>query len=302
MLRIGSKQAIARCVEATRLTAVMTAFHFSMRHLCFRFPSGTEFLFPSSEGRYSTSSIGRATGAVSSLQRKSAFVAVGSRLGFKIDMDPDYGLNQKSESARAMTTKDQPARAPGMGEITRLLEQMREGTPKAAEELVSRVYPELRMLAARKMASELPGQTLQPTALVHEAWLRLFGGNGLECPNRAYFFAAAGEAMRRILVENARRKKRLKRGGNPERVDVDELNLAAPLPDDELLELDEALTRFAQSDPKAAEFVKIHYFVGLTQEQAAKELGVSLSTVERTLAYAKAWLFREIRRGRHPQC
>ncbi len=200
-----------------------------------------------------------------------------------------------------MNEKDQPARAPEKGEITRLLAEMREGDPNAAEELVARVYPELRMLAARKMANELAGQTLQPTALVHEAWLRLFGGSGLHCPNRAYFFAAAAEAMRRILVENARRKKRLKRGGNLERVDVDEVNLSAPLRDDELLELDEALTRFTQSDPQAAEFVKVHYFVGLTQEQVAREMGVSLSTVERTLAYARAWLFRDIQRSRSPQ-
>ena len=200
-----------------------------------------------------------------------------------------------------MTTNSQSARAPGAGEITRLLEQMREGDPKATEELVSRVYPELRMLAASKMARELPGQTLQPTALVHEAWLRLVGGNGLQCPSRAYLFAAAGEAMRRILVENARRKRRLKRGGNPERVDLEDINLAAPLPDDDLLVVDEALTRMAEFDPRAAEFVKICYFVGLTQEQAAKELGVSISIVERNLAFARAWLFREIQRSRNPQ-
>lgn len=198
-----------------------------------------------------------------------------------------------------MSTQRQPAGVTETGEITHLLDQMRKGDPQATEYLVSRVYPELRMLAARKMAAELPGQTLQPTALVHEAWLRLAGGAGLRCPSRAYFFAAAGEAMRRILVENARRKKRLKRGGNPERVDLDDVNLAAPLPDDELLELDEALTRFAQAEPKAAELVKIHYFVGLTQEQAARELGVSLSTVERNLAFARAWLFREIKRSRN---
>ncbi len=188
-----------------------------------------------------------------------------------------------------------------MGEITRLLEEMREGDPKAAEELLSHVYRELRMLAAAKMANEAPGQTLQPTALVHEAWLRLVGGNGLHCPSRAYFFAAAGEAMRRILVENARRKKRLKRGGDLKRVDIQELDLPAPLPDDDLLALDEALTRFAEHDPRAAELVKVCYFVGLTQEQAAKELGVSVSTIERSLAFARAWLFREMQRIRNPE-
>src|SRR5512140_2621413 len=127
---------------------------------------------------------------------------------------PESGYSQP------MTTT---ARVPVTGEITRLLEDMREGDPKAAEELLSHVYRELRAVAGYKMAHEAPGQTLQPTALVHEAWLRLVGGNGQRFPDRAYFFAAAGEAMRRILVENARRKKRLKRGGNLERVGIDDL-------------------------------------------------------------------------------
>ena len=197
-----------------------------------------------------------------------------------------------------MTTKAESARVPWTGAITHLLEEMREGGPEAAERLLSHVYRELRILAACKMAHEVPGQTLQPTALVHEAWLRLMGGDGQGFPSRAYFFAAAGEAMRRILVENARRKKRLKRGGNLQRVDIENVDLAAPLPDDELLALDEALTRLAETDPRAAELVKLLFFVGLTQEQAAKELGVSLSTVERRWAYARAWLFREIQKGR----
>jgi RNA polymerase sigma factor (TIGR02999 family) len=197
-----------------------------------------------------------------------------------------------------MTVRPESARARETGEITRLLEQMREGHPEAEEELLSHVYGRLRALAAHKMANEAAGQTLQPTALVHEAWLRLAGGRELPCANRAYFFAAAGEAMRRILVENARRKKRLKRGGNLERVDIDEVELATPLPDDELLALDEALDHFAQCEPRAAELVKLLYFVGLTQEQAAQELGVSLSTVERSWAFARAWLFREIQKLR----
>jgi len=196
-----------------------------------------------------------------------------------------------------MTTEAESAPVPGTGEITRLLAEMREGDPKAAEELLSHVYPRLRTLAASKMAHEAPGQTLQPTALVHEAWLRLGGGTGQTFPDRAYFFAAAGEAMRRILVENARRKKRLKHGGDLERVDIEHVALAAPLPDDDLLALDEALTRLAESEPFAAELVNLCFFVGLTQEQAAKELGVSISTVERKWAYARAWLFREIQKG-----
>jgi RNA polymerase sigma factor (TIGR02999 family) len=197
-----------------------------------------------------------------------------------------------------MTTEAKAARVPGTGEITRLLEEMREGDPQAAEELLSHVYRELRTLAASKMAREAPGQTLQPTALVHEAWLRLGGGTGQCFADRAYFFAAAGEAMRRILVERARQKMRLKRGGDLQRVELSDVELAAPMPDDELLALDEALTRLAQTDARAAEVVSLCFFVGLTQEQAAKELGVSLSTVERKWAYARAWLFREIQNRR----
>ncbi len=197
-----------------------------------------------------------------------------------------------------MTTKAKSARVSGQGEVTRWLDGLREGDPVAAEELLSHVYHELRALAARKMAREAPGQTLQPTALVHEAWLRLGGGEGARFPNRAYFFAAAGEAMRRILVENARRKQRLKRGGNLVRVSIEDVQLAAPLPDEDLLALDEALTRLAERDPRAAEVVNLCFFVRLTQEQAARELGVSVATVERMWAFARAWLFREIRKDR----
>ncbi len=200
-----------------------------------------------------------------------------------------------------MTTRDHPAQAAATGEVTRLLQHMRAGDPNAAQELVEHVYPELRRLAAYRMAQELPGQTLQPTALVHEVWLRLMGRGGQCFPDRAYFFAAAGEAMRRILVENARRKKRLKRGGNLQRMDIEKVDVPAPLPDDDLLALDEALTKLAAFDARAAEVVKLCFFVEMTQEQAAEVLGVSLSTVERTLAFAKAWLFREIQRGRDPQ-
>jgi RNA polymerase sigma factor (TIGR02999 family) len=198
-----------------------------------------------------------------------------------------------------MSNGAEPARGPGAGEITRLLEAMREGDPEAGEELLSHVYRELRALAARKMAHEAPGQTLQPTALVHEAWLRLGLGERARFPCRAYFFAAVGEAMRRILVEIARRKKRLKHGGNLVRVDIGNVDLVAPLPDDELLALDEALTRFAESEPRAAELVKLLCFVGMTQEQAAKELGISVATVERRWAFARAWLFRDIQKSRN---
>ena len=184
-----------------------------------------------------------------------------------------------------------------MSEVTRILDSMAQGDPRAAEELLPLVYDELRKLAAHKMAAEAPGQTLQATALVHEAWLRIAGSNAQAWEGRRHFFAAAAEAMRRILVEAARRKKRLKHGGNVARVEIDAVDLPAPMPDDELLALDEALTRFAGVNPRGAELVKLCFFVGLTQEQAAKELGLSLSTAERLWAYARAWLFRAMRKG-----
>ena len=198
-----------------------------------------------------------------------------------------------------MTTKAESAPVPGSGEITRLLAEIREGDPEAAEELLSHVYRQLRTLAAAMMAHEAPGQTLQPTALVHEAWLRLGLGEGAQFPSRAYFFAAVGEAMRRILVEVARRKKRLKRGGDLQRVELELAELAAPMPDDELLAVDEALDRLSQIDARAAELVKLCYFARLTQEQAAKELGISVATVERTWAFARAWLYRDIQKSRN---
>src|SRR5262252_7503802 len=166
------------------------------------------------------------------------------------------------------------------GNITGILEAAQRGDGAANTELFTVAYRELRRLAAWKLAGEAPGQTLQPTGLVHEAWLRLVGSNRGRWQNRAHFFAAAAEAMRRILVENARRKRRLKRGGQLQRVDLDEAALPSPMPDEDLLAVDEALDRLAQVDGRAAEVVKLCFFVGLTQPQVAKELGVSLSTVE----------------------
>jgi RNA polymerase sigma factor (TIGR02999 family) len=163
--------------------------------------------------------------------------------------------------------------------------------------LLPLVYQELRRLAAHKMAQEAPGHTLQPTALVHEAWLRLLKPEERTLfQNRGHFFAVAAEAMRRILVESARRKKRLKHGGHMERVDLNAVDLPLPMPDDELLALDEAIDRLATVDARAAEVVKLCFFVGLTQEQAAKELGLSLATAERLWSFARAWLFREMQR------
>jgi RNA polymerase sigma factor (TIGR02999 family) len=186
-----------------------------------------------------------------------------------------------------------------MSDVTRLLTAIEEGDPSAAERLLPLVYDELRKLAAVKMAREKPGQTLQATALVHEAYVRLVDRERAQrWDGRAHFFSAAAEAMRRILIENARRKSRLKHGGNIQRVDLDAVEVPLPLPDDDLLALDEALDRLAIVDSRAAEVVKLCFFVGLTQEQAARELGVSLSTAERLWGFARAWLFREVQKTR----
>jgi len=185
-----------------------------------------------------------------------------------------------------------------VNDATRILNAIPPDDAKRAGELLPLLYDELRRIAAHKMANEAPGHTLQPTALVHEAWLRLAGAGEPSWQNRAHFFSAAAEAMRRILVESARRKHRLKRGGQLERVDIEAVDLPLPLPDEELLALDEALDRLTAFDARAAEVVKLCFFVGLTQERTARELGVSVSTVERLWAFARAWLFREVQKER----
>jgi RNA polymerase sigma factor (TIGR02999 family) len=189
-----------------------------------------------------------------------------------------------------------------MRDVTEILHAAERGDAAAAGQLLPIVYGELRRLAAHKMAQEAPGHTLQPTALVHEAWLRLVGDAAPMFANRVHFFGAAAEAMRRILVESARRKKREKHGGDMVRVDVEAVEVPLPMPDDELLALDEALNGLIAVDARAAEVVKLCFFVGLTQEQAAKELGVSISTAERLWSFARAWLFREMEKARgHPR-
>jgi RNA polymerase sigma factor (TIGR02999 family) len=185
-----------------------------------------------------------------------------------------------------------------MSEVTQILEAIQQGQPNASEKLVPLVYNELHRLAAQKMAREAPGHTLQPTALLHEAWLRLGADAQPQWQSRAHFFAAAAEAMRRILVDSARRKQTRKHGAHLERVDADAIDLPLPMPDDELIALDEALDRLASVDTRAAEVVKLSYFVGLTQPQIAQELSVSLSTVARLWSFARAWLFREIQKTR----
>jgi RNA polymerase sigma factor (TIGR02999 family) len=179
-------------------------------------------------------------------------------------------------------------------ELTVILQRLEQGDPRAADELLPLVYDELRTLAARKMARENPGQTLQATALVHEAWLRLGGDDQQAWQSRAHFFSAAAEAMRRILIDNARRKKRQRHGGGAERVNLDGLDLAARMEDEPLLALNDALERLCTHDEEKARVVKLRFFTGLTNEQTAKVLGISEPTVKRHWAYARAWLFREI--------
>ena len=182
-----------------------------------------------------------------------------------------------------------------MADLTLLLDAIQRGEPDAAGALLAQVYAELRQLARAKMAREQPGHTLQPTALVHEAWLRL----GEQCfENRAHFFGAAAEAMRRILVERARRKLAARHGGGAEHVDMDGIEIAAPTEkDDELLAVHEALDNLAAHDPRKAELVKLRYFAGLSIDEAAEVLGISAPTAKRDWTYARAWLFREIKAG-----
>ena len=183
-----------------------------------------------------------------------------------------------------------------MSDVTQILQAVEHGDAQAANELLTLVYDELRRVAAHKMAHEAPGQTLQPTALVHEAWLHLGGDQQPTWQNRAHFFRAAAEAMRRVLVDRAREKQAMKRGGHLQRVDLDGVELPSPMPDNELLALDEALDRLATVDTRAAEMVKLCFFVGLTQPEAARELGVSLATAERIWGFARAWLLREVKK------
>jgi RNA polymerase sigma factor (TIGR02999 family) len=183
-----------------------------------------------------------------------------------------------------------------MADVTEILNALAQGNSAAAEQLLPLVYDELRQLAAQKLAHEKPGQTLQATALVHEAYLRLVGpAHELHWNSRGHFFAAAAEAMRRILVENARRKRRLKRGGGRVRQELHEEQLATPQIREDILALDEALAKLAATDRAAAELVQLRYFAGLTLPETAEVLGISPRTADRLWAYARAWLYRELR-------
>jgi len=183
-----------------------------------------------------------------------------------------------------------------MSDVTRILTAAQQGDPTAAEQLLPLVYEELRKLAAARMANESADHTLQPTALVHEAWLRLAGTDAqVQFANRAHFFAAAAEAMRRILIERARRKGAGKRGGDWQRIDLDKVEIATDADDDTLLLVNEALEKLAQEDAPSAEIAKLRFFGGLTLEEAGQVLGVTDRTAKRYWAYARAWLFDEMR-------
>jgi RNA polymerase sigma factor (TIGR02999 family) len=186
-----------------------------------------------------------------------------------------------------------------MSDVTRLLDAAAAGEPQAAAELLPLVYGELRALAAARLAGERAGHTLQPTALVHEAYMRLVGGEQSQDWNgRGHFFAAAAEAMRRILVESARRKGRQRHGGGRRRIELDDaISVVAPEPSEDLLDLDEALTRLEATDPTAACLVKLRYFAGLSMPDAAAAMGLPLRTAERNWTYARTWLHRELSRS-----
>jgi RNA polymerase sigma factor (TIGR02999 family) len=182
-----------------------------------------------------------------------------------------------------------------VSDVTRILESLAKGDPTAADELLPLVYQELRTLAAHKMAGQVPGHTLQPTALVHEAWLRLAGNEPGQFAGRAHFFAAAAEAMRHILIDCARRKRAVRNGGGQVRVDIENVQIASLADDDELLAVHEVLDKLAAEDPQKAELTKLRYFVGLTFEEAAEALGISVATAKRHWAYARAFLYEEVK-------
>lgn len=185
-----------------------------------------------------------------------------------------------------------------MSDVTRILDLAQAGDPQAASELLPLVYAELRKLAAAKLAKEAQGQTLQATALVHEAYLRLIGNPDHQWNGRKHFFGAAAEAMRRILIENARRKRAARHGGGQVKLDIGDIEIAATAKDEELLLVHEALETLATHDPRKAELVKLRYFVGLTTEEAAQALEISVPTADRWWHYSRAWLFEEIEKSR----
>lgn len=202
---------------------------------------------------------------------------------------------QPGAVSRMMPAPGMKARARPMSEATVMLNAIERGDPQAADKLLNLVYDELRRLAAYKLSREAPNQTLQPTALVHEAWLKLVGGEERKFENRTHFFAAAAEAMRRILVDRARRRLTQRHGGSYQRVELEESNLVAPDEDNQLLAVNDALEKLEREYPTQAQVVKLRYFAGMTNEEAAQLLGLSVSTIKNYWAFARAWLFNEIK-------
>ena len=196
---------------------------------------------------------------------------------------------------RSMNMND---RFTALADLTLALQQIGRPDARASEEILPLVYDDLRRHAGVQMARESGGQTLQPTALVHEAWLRVVGGDNQRWQNRAHFFGAAAEAMRRILIENARRKARLKRGGGQQRVDIENVELADTTPEEKVLLIDDAVEKLREQDPERAKVVVLKFFGGFTNEEVAASMGVTVRTIERHWAFAKAWLFQSIRAGR----
>jgi RNA polymerase sigma factor (TIGR02999 family) len=184
-----------------------------------------------------------------------------------------------------------------VSDVTHILVGIEEGDSRAVDKLLPAVYQELRLMAAQKLSHEGPGRTLQPTALVHEAYLRLVGTDSGTWKSRTHFFAAAAEAMRRILIENARRKRRLKRGGNQQKISMDEALVLIDSPSEDVIAVDEALARLAEEEPTIAELVKLRFFGGLTVEQAGEVLGISRRTATRHWTFARAWLYEQLARG-----
>jgi RNA polymerase sigma factor (TIGR02999 family) len=187
-----------------------------------------------------------------------------------------------------------------MNDVTRILQGLSQGDSNAARELLPLVYDELRKLAACKMAAEAPGQTLQPTALVHEAWLKVSGNQQQQWNSRGHFFGAAAEAMRRILIDNARRKQALRHGAGQQRLDIQEVEIAAPAAEDQLLVIDEALNKLAAEHLQKAELVKLRYFAGMGLKEAGQVLGISEPTAVRWWTYSKTWLYQAIQETRGP--
>lgn len=209
----------------------------------------------------------------------------------ELKLDERQNLNAVRRADEAYLASSQ---TDDVSNATVILEAIEAGDPKAAEQFLVLVYDELRRVAAAKLADVPPGQTLQPTALVHEAWLRLVGDRNPSFKDRAHFFRASAEAMRHIMIDRARRKKSLRHGGSHRRIDFDGLNIASPAADDQVLAMNEALDKFESRHPIQAEVVKLRYFAGLTNQEVSEALGVSVSTVKNYWAFSRAWLLGEI--------